>query len=105
MQPNIFRMNRRHFAQTAALAGAAMTVPWALAAASDASSPSRKIKLGLDNFAVRAMKWKADQLISYAASVKADSLFITDFAPFPSREDGPLRDLRKRAADEGMEIW
>lgn len=66
---------------------------------------SKRIKLGLDNFAVRAMKWKADQLIAYAASLKADTLFITDLHPLESFEDGYLKDLRKKAADQGIEIW
>src|SRR5204863_2250063 len=62
------------------------------------------LKLGLDNFAVRAMKWKAPQLVDYAARLKTDSLFITDFAPFEKFEDDYLRDIRKMAADKGLQI-
>jgi sugar phosphate isomerase/epimerase len=62
------------------------------------------IKLGLDNFAVRALGWKAPQLIDYAASLRTDSLFITDLGPFESRDDGYLKDLRKKAADQDLQI-
>ena len=41
----------------------------------------KKLALGYDNFAVRAMKWKARDLIKYAAELKCDTLFITDFGP------------------------
>jgi 3-oxoisoapionate decarboxylase len=64
----------------------------------------RNIKLGLDNFAVRAMGWKAPQLIDYAAKLKTDSLFITDFDALESFEDGYLSDLKRKAADVGLQI-
>lgn len=81
----------------------------AVAAASVAIGPSafgqeRKIKLGLDNFAVRAMKWKADALIDYAAQLKTDSLFITDFNALENFEDSYLAGLKKKAADKGLQI-
>ena len=63
-----------------------------------------RLKLGLDNFAVRALKWKAAQLIDYAASLKTDSLFITDLDAFDSFEPAYLGDLRKKAADHDLQI-
>lgn len=63
-----------------------------------------RVKLGLDNFAVRAMKWKATRLIEYAASLKTDSLFITDLDAFENFEPGYLRDLKKQAADQDLQI-
>ena len=60
--------------------------------------------LGLDNFAVRAMGWKAPQLVDYAASLGADSLFITDLDAFESKEDPYLADLRQRAESKGLRI-
>ena len=67
--------------------------------------PRRNIKLGFDNFAVRAMKWNAVQLIDYAAKLRTDSLFITDFGPFGKNfGDAHLGDLRERAADKGIQI-
>lgn len=105
MQSNLPGMTRRRFTQSIALAGATLGLGLSVKAA-DAPAPARRnIKLGLDNFAVRAMKWKADELIDYAESVKANSLFITDFGPFKSFDDSYLHDLRKKAADQGVDIW
>ena len=52
-----------------------------------AANATDRPMLGLDNFSVRAMGWKAPQLIDYAASIDADSLFITDLDAFESFED------------------
>lgn len=105
MQPHATKISRRQFAQSVALAGAGLALQWPLRSAEPGSAASGRIKLGLDNFAVRAMKWKAEQLIEYAASLKTDTLFITDFGPFQNLEDGYLKDLRQKAADQGIEIW
>lgn len=69
-----------------------------------ASAAERKIKLGLDNFSVRALKWKADALIDYAARLKTDSLFITDFYAFENFEDSYLKGLRQKAAEKNLQI-
>jgi sugar phosphate isomerase/epimerase len=94
--------DRRAFLKTSVLAVAGLTA--SLPATAQNAAPRRQIKLGLDNFAVRAMNWKASQLIDYAATLKTDSLFITDFKPFDNFEDGYLKDLRKMAADKGLQI-
>lgn len=67
-------------------------------------TPRRNIKLGFDNFAVRAMGWKASQLIDYAAKLKTDSLFITDFDALEKFDDSYLKDLKSKAADQGLQI-
>jgi sugar phosphate isomerase/epimerase len=94
-------LTRRSFLKAAALgaatSGVAGPVP-ARAAASD------RPRLGLDNFAVRAMGWKAPQLVDYAASLACDSLFITDLDAFESLEAADLRSLRERAAARGLAI-
>src|SRR5688500_515139 len=93
------QVNRRTFLQTAtlAVAGAAMGAA--------AQTPKRKkMKLGLDNFSVRAMGWKAPALIDYAASLKTDSLFISDLDAFESFQDKYLADIKARAADKGLQI-
>ena len=92
---------RRDFLKVMSTAAAAATT---IGPAFAQNANQARIKLGLDNFAVRAMKWKAPQLIDYAAQLKTDSLFITDFAPFEKFDDDYLRDLRKLAADKGLEI-
>lgn len=91
-------LDRRTFLKAGAVAAAAVATGPKLFA------QQRKTKLGLDNFAVRAMKWKADALIDYAAQLKTDSLFITDFYAFENFEDSYLTGLRKKAADQGLQI-
>ena len=64
-----------------------------------------KIKVGYDNFAVRAMKWKAPQLLDYAAKMKCDTLFISDLDSYDSLEDAALREVKKKADDMGIELY
>jgi sugar phosphate isomerase/epimerase len=72
--------------------------------AAAAPAKARGIKLGFDNFAVRAMKWKARELVDYAAKLRVDSLFITDLDAFESLESKALGELRRRAADAGVQL-
>jgi len=96
-------MPRREFLKTAALASAALSVTGVPSALANVIG-DRKIKLGLDNFAVRAMKWKADALIDYAVKLKTDSLFITDLDALENFENSYLAGLRKKAADQGLDL-
>ena len=51
------------------------------------------------------MGWNALNLIDYAAKLKCDTLFITDFGPFEKLDDqNYLQDLSKKAADHGVKI-
>ncbi len=79
------------------------TTAFAAKPAADAKA-KQKLSLGIDNFAVRAMGWKANQLIDYAGKLKVDTLFITDLYAFESLEDGHLKDLRKMAGDVGVKL-
>jgi len=95
--------NRREFLQGLAVAatGMAATLPvWS----QGVPVTRRGIKLGLDNFSVRDMRWKAPQLIEYAARLKTDSLFISDLNAFESLEEPALREVQKKAADAGLQI-
>ena len=56
----------------------------------------------MDNFAVRAMGWKAPQLLDYAASLKLDTLLISDLDAYESLEDAALREVKKKADDLGL---
>lgn len=98
-----FSVSRRQFtkAVTLAAAGVASGFP---GFAQESPGASKRIKLGLDNFAVRAMKWNASQLIDYAALLQTDSLFISDLDAFESLEENHLKGLRKSAADKGLQI-
>lgn len=95
-------LSRRDFARTLATATAGVALSRALPAR--AAAPSRRIKLGIDNFAVRALKWKGRELVDYAASLKLDTLFITDLPGLGSLEEANARELRQYAADKGLEI-
>jgi sugar phosphate isomerase/epimerase len=94
-------LSRRSFfaASVTALAG------FSLVGSVSAATRKRKIKLGIDNFAVRSMKWNARQLVDHAEKLNCDTLFITDFGPFEGKyADASLVDVRKYAADKGVEI-
>lgn len=91
-------LSRREFGQTIALAVAGVGL------AAQAQSQSRRTKLGLDNFAVRGMGWKAPQLIEYAASLKTDSLFISDLDALENHSESYLKDIRAKAAERGLQI-
>ena len=77
MALSISNTSRRTFLKTATIAAASL--PAFLHAQ---QGEKAGIKLGFDNFAVRAMKWKAPELIDYAAELKTDSLFISDLNAF-----------------------
>jgi sugar phosphate isomerase/epimerase len=62
-----------------------------------AADVKSRIKLGYDNFAVRAMGWKAPRLVEYAAEMKCDALLISDLPAFESLDDAYLRDVRAKA--------
>ncbi len=83
---------------------AATALPAPLYAAENATAKT-KLKLGMDNFAVRAMGWKAAQLIDYAASLKLDAILISDLEAFDSLEDSYLADVGKKARDLGLDLF
>jgi 3-oxoisoapionate decarboxylase len=95
---------RRDFLKSVStIAATASLAPSALA---QAEAPKKlNIRLGYDNFAVRDLGWKAPRLIDYAAEIKCDNVFITDFGPFEKTDDAYLSDLRKMAADKDLQIW
>lgn len=51
------------------------------------------------------MEWKAPALIEYAASLKCDTLFISDLDAYESLEDGALREIRRKAEAAGIELY
>ena len=65
----------------------------------------REIRLGFDNFAIRALDLDARQLIDHAVALECDSVFITDFGPFRGQvDDAALDTIRAYAADRGVGI-
>ena len=91
-------LSRREFGRTIGLAVAGVGL------AAQAQSQGRRTKLGLDNFAVRGMGWKAPQLIEYAALLKTDSLFISDLDALENHSESYLKDIRAKAAERGLQI-
>src|SRR6516225_8636153 len=63
-----------------------------------------KLKLGFDNFSIRAMNWKAPALLDYAASLKLDSILISDLDAYDSLEEKPLKEVKAKADDLGIQI-
>src|SRR5687767_9548027 len=92
--------SRRRFLQTTAAA--------ALATPALADPPPQsvvRIALGLDNFAVRAMGWKASQLLDYAAGLKLDSLFISDLDVYESFDASYLKAIKAKADGLGLGLY
>jgi len=102
MTTNFAQTNRRTFLKTVTAASAGLALAGTTFA--EEKNAARKIKLGLDNFSVRAMKWNASQLIDYAAKLKTDSLFLTDLDCYENFEESYLKDLKKKADDNGLQI-
>lgn len=64
----------------------------------------RNIKLGFDNFSIRAYGWKAPQLLDYAASQKVDTVLFSDLGVYEQLTDAYLREVRAKADDLGIEL-
>jgi len=64
----------------------------------------QKLKLGFDNFSIRAFDWKAPQLIEYAALQKVDTLLISDLNAYESLEEDHLKTVRAQAERAGIEL-
>jgi sugar phosphate isomerase/epimerase len=108
MKPNNSDSDRRTFLKTtaAASAGLALLGEGAIQTARADDAPtetfSPKIRLGFDNFSIRAMGWKADALLDYAASLKLDSILISDLDAYESFEDAYLKGVGAKARDLGI---
>ena len=93
--------NRRQFLGSLAAAGAAscLAPAWANELADE-----RPLKLGFDNFSIRAFDWKAPQLIDYAASLAVDTLLLSDLDVYESLEEDYLTRIREQAGRAGIEL-
>lgn len=94
-------LDRRTFLASLAAAGAASLT--GVARGGEAEGKDR-MKLGFDNFSVRAMNWKAPELIDYAASLKVDTLLLSDLDVYESLEADYLKQVATRARDAGVEL-
>lgn len=94
------RCSRRDFLATSLAAGAALA--GGLAARAQAARPG--IKLGFDNFSLRAWGWKAGQFLDYAAAQKLDVMFLSDLKVFESFEPAYLKELKAKADGLGVAL-
>lgn len=62
-------------------------------------------RLGFDNYALRALGWKARQILDHAATLKLDAVLFSDFDVYESLADEHLRDLKRRADDLGIQLY
>src|SRR5512143_3843495 len=102
MHSNSSSLDRRSFLKTLAVTAAGLT---AGLTAKGQPGGRRKIKLGYDNYSIRALGLKVPALLDYAVELKLDSVFITDLGALESFEDKYLADLKARAADKGIDIY
>ena len=75
------------------------TVPGALAAAA-AGAPANAgvpVKLGFDTYSLRAFRWKAAELLNYAAGLKLDTIQISSLGDYESFEPAYLRSVKEQA--------
>jgi 3-oxoisoapionate decarboxylase len=63
-----------------------------------------RLKLGFDNYSIRALDWKAPQLLEYAASLKLDTVLFSDLDVYESLSDDYLRGIKAKGDDLGIEI-
>lgn len=99
-------MNRREFVASVT-AGAAVSVMGtvrAVAASPLLDAKGKRIPVGMDNFAVRALGLKGRALVDYAAGLRLDTLFITDLPALGTNTEAGCRELAAYAKDKGLSI-
>jgi sugar phosphate isomerase/epimerase len=97
----ITTLTRRNFFHTATAAALART---ALAQTAARPALGAGLKLGFDTYSLRAFGWKDIQLLDFAASVKADTIQISDPADYSSLDPAHLREVKAYADRLGIEI-
>jgi sugar phosphate isomerase/epimerase len=91
-------MRRRSFLQTLPLAAVAA------AATPDPPAGEVPVKLGFDSYSVRAFKWKAPQLLEYAAGLKLDTIQFSSLDDYESHEAAYLQKVKEQAAHLNIAI-
>jgi sugar phosphate isomerase/epimerase len=65
---------------------------------------SAKLKLGFDNYAIRAFGWKAPKLLDYAASLGLDTILLSDPDVYESTDESYLKEIKSTADEFRIEI-
>ena len=99
-EPTRFWKRRDFMASLAALAATSLTA----SARGRGLAASKKMKLGFDNFSVRAFDWQAPQLVQYAASLHVDTLLLSDLDVYESLEENYLTKIRAQAERVRVEL-
>lgn len=94
---------RRAFLTNACSAVAAALVPKSSSAAT--AFKVDRIPLGLDAHSVRGMKWKATQLIEFAAQQNLDAVLMNSLNYFESLEESHLVKLKQLADKNDLRIY
>lgn len=94
-------LNRRQFLASLAALGAMSSIR---PASGLDTTAVKKLKLGFDNFSVRAFGWKAPRLIDYASKLKVDTLLLSDLDVYESFEEDYLQKVRAQAEHLGIEL-
>lgn len=62
------------------------------------------IRLGIDTYSLRAFRWKAPQLLDYAAAQKLDTIQISGLGEFESTEPADLARIKDHATRLGISV-
>jgi len=104
MSLHVAQLSRRTVLQSASLAAASLTLRPSSLATTFQLPRNSKIKLGFDNFSIRALGWKAPQLLAYAAALKVDVVLFSDLDAYESHSDAYLKEIKTKASSVGIEI-
>ena len=74
------------------------------AAEPSAAATKHKLRLGFDNFSIRAMNWKAPALLDYAASLKLDSILISDLDAYENLGQRSCKNQKPKRPGLGIQI-
>lgn len=97
-------LRRREFLIATSTALAATGVNLKPLAAADSGDPPR-VPLGLDGHSLRGMKWKATQLIEFAAEQRLDAVLLNSLNYFESLDEPHLLNLKQLADKHDMRIY
>ncbi len=87
-------MLRRTFLQSAGAGVAASARP----------APATQIKLGIDPYSIRDFRWKALDLLRYAADLKLDAIQFSGLGDYESLEPAHLQNVKDEAERHGIQI-